>query len=241
MALSTGADSPDKITHCFVLAGGDLVWSMLEGEKVYPSDDFTDEPISINSKYIENRHTRLAPGWYGVILGKGSKGVTLERHRQCQEKLPSMTLPSMGHDAIKRRKGCVVGIVKIAHSLPHEYCEDSPWAVEEYPVCNIISHAGWIDRPIECKGNLGACPIKEENVRDRIREYADCAYRAGNIFPTGAELKYPWRGAGVWDKGRKRKASTACIDLKDKDDVGKLRAFLLNAKANVEAKMAKGS
>ena len=238
MSLSTGADSPDKITHCFVLAGGDLAWSMLEGEKVFPGGDVFKEPTGIRSKYIENRHTRFAPGWYGVILGKGSKGVTQERHKECEKRLPEMTLPPMGHVAIKRRKGCVVGIVKIAHSLPYEYCKDSPWAVEGFPVCNIISHAGWIDRPIECKGNLGACPIKEEDVRDRVRAYADAAYKDGNIFPTGAELKYPWRGAGVWDKSRKRKASTACIDLKDKDDVGKLRDFLIESQANL-AKRAK--
>lgn len=34
--MGTGADSPATITHCFVLKGFDLVWSMLEGEKVFP-------------------------------------------------------------------------------------------------------------------------------------------------------------------------------------------------------------
>lgn len=238
MSLSTGADTPDKITHGFVLAGGDLVWSMLNGQGRV-MEKLAGQQVDVrDSKYIENRCTRLAPGWYAVIQGKGNKGETPERHAECKAKLPNMNIPAYGSVDLSRNKGCVVGIARIAHSLPYELCKDDPWAVEAYKVCNIISQAGWIDVPVPCKGNLGACPIKDDQTRDKVRALAQVAYNQGNIHATEAELKYPWPGAGVWDECRKRKASTACIDLEDKDDAGKLRAFLLDAKAGMEATQA---
>lgn len=62
----TGASSPEGITHCFVLKGAHLAWAMLEGEKVYGCDPLDEQPVGVKSKNIENRHGRLAPGWYGV-------------------------------------------------------------------------------------------------------------------------------------------------------------------------------
>lgn len=195
MSLSTGADSPDKITHAFVLKGFDLAWSMLEGEKIFPDRDCDQEPIGIKSKDIENRHTRLAPGWYGVILGKGTKGVTRERYDECKAKLPNMNYPEWNSDVANCRKGHLVGVVKIAYGLPYDLCKDSPWAIG--PVCNIISHAGWIDKPVPCKGNLGACPITDKEKRERFRHYADCALKDGNIFRTFAEGRYPYRAVCI--------------------------------------------
>tara|TARA_B100001109_G_scaffold215789_1_gene184925 strand:+ start:4698 stop:5927 length:1230 start_codon:yes stop_codon:yes gene_type:complete len=239
MSLSTGADSPDKITHGFVLAGGDLVWSMLNGQGQGMGKVAGQQVDVRDSKFIENRCTRLAPGWYAVIQGKGNKGETPERYAECKARLPNMNIPAYGSVDLSRNKGCVVGIARIAHSLPYEHCKDSVWAVEAYKVCNIISHAGWIDVPVPCKGNLGACPIKDDETRDRVRALAQAAYEYGNIHATEAELKYPWSGEAVWDEARrKRKASTASIDLEDKDGAGKLRAFLLDDKASMEATQA---
>jgi hypothetical protein len=172
----TGAASPKEITHAFVLKGFDLAWSMLEGEKLFPDSpdgDLDKKPIGIKSKDIENRHTRMAPGWYGVILGEtqssvpsGSWGETTvrrERYDECKAKLPNMNYPPWNSDEDhipNRLKGHLIGVVKIAHSLPYDYCTESEWAIG--PICNIISHAGWIDNPVPCKGNLGACAITDK-------------------------------------------------------------------------------
>lgn len=221
--MSTGAARPEEITHCFVLKGFYLAWSMLEGEKVFPNDDHDEYPIAIRSKNIENRHGRLAPGWYGVILGKGKEGVTRVEYERCRALLPKMTIPPWDWKELQFRKGCVVGIVKIDHSLPYELCKDSPWAAG--PVCNIISQAGWLDKPIPCKGNLGACPIKEDDVREQVRYSAKCAVSDGNIFKTNGEIEHPYRGPNVWPAA-KRKPSKGCIDVRDKDERGKLFEFI---------------
>jgi len=234
MSLGTGADSPKQITHAFVLKGFDLAWSMLEGEKIYPDGDYDKEPIGIKSKDIENRHTRLAPGWYGVILGKGTKGVTRERYEECKAKLPHMHFPEWDSDFAKRRKGHLVGVVKIGHSLPYDYCKESPWAIG--PICNIITHAGWIDTPVPCKGNLGACPITDKEERERFQCYADYSFRDGNIFRTFAEERHPYQGPSIWPHA-KRKPCHGCIDMRDKDERGKLREFLLKAQENLKKKL----
>lgn len=222
-AMSTGALRPEEITHCFVLKGFYLAWSMLEGEKVFPDDDSTQEPTCIRSKNIENRHGRLAPGWYGVILGKGTKGVTRNEYDRYQSLLPEMTMPPWAHDGLKFYRGHVVGIVKVDHSLPYELCKHSPWA--SGPVCNIISQAGWLDKPVACKGNLGACPIKEDDVRDEVRYRAECAYKDGNIFKTNGENEHPYRGPEVWPAA-KRKPYNGAIDMRDKDERAKLFEFI---------------
>lgn len=217
--MGTGADSPATITHCFVLKGFDLVWSMLEGEKVFPGGDADLEPTGIRSKSIENRHTRFDSGYYGVILGKGTKGVTIERYTECKQKLPDMAIPPWDWKELKHYKGCVVGVVKVSHSLPYHLCKNSPWAIG--PVCNIISEAGWLEKPIPCRGNLGACLIKDRFTLGLVRHYADRAMKEGVVFKTGGDVEYPFRGSEVW--GRKRKG---CVDLGDKDEVPRLADFL---------------
>ena len=196
---------------------------MLEGEKAFPDNDDTQEPTCIRSKNIENRHGRLAPGWYGVILGKGTKNVTRDEYDRCRSLLPKMTIPPWDWKELQFRKGCVVGVVKIDHSLPHELCKHSPWAFG--PVCNIISKAGWLNKPIPCKGNLGACPIKDKEVMEQVRYSAKCALADGNIFKTNGEKEHPYRGPNVWPAA-KRKPSKGCIDMRDKDERGKLLEFI---------------
>ena len=118
-----------------------------------------------------------------------------------------------------------MGTVKIDHSLPYEVCKDSPWA--SGPVCNVISRAGWIDKPIPCKGNLGACPISEEAVREQVRYSAKCAFLGGKIFKTNGETEHPYLGPMVWPQA-KRKPSKAVIDMRDKDERGKLMEFMVD-------------
>jgi len=227
MNHTTGADTPEEITHCFVLKGFDLAWSMLEGEDVLKDG----KKIAIHSKNIENRHGRMAPGWYGVILGKGKVGVTKERYEECKAKLPQMNIPPWGWQNLKQWTGKVVGVVEIAHSLPHEVCKQSPWA--EGPVCNIISKAGWIEKPIPCKGNLGACPITDPDTRDQVRRSAKRAQESGSIYKTNGDVEHPYRGTDVWPQNRKRKAA---IVLSDVDDAARLRKFLTKCVDNISAK-----
>ena len=200
--MGTGAHSPETITHAFVLNGVCWAWSMLEGEKVVADDKSMDQPqiTHIDSKYIENRHGRLASGWYAVILGKGSKGDTKAHYEMCTSLLPNMEMPSESSQ-LKRSRGCVVGIVKVSHSLPYEMCKDSPWA-NGAKVCNIISEAGWIANPIPCKGNLGACKIGDTETMRLVQESARCAKLHGRIFKTRGDKKYPARD----DAWKKRKA-----------------------------------
>ncbi len=201
-----------------------MVWAMLEGVR---------NPVSgklEKSKDIENRHGRLCPGWYGVILGKSTTGVLRERYEETRRKLVGCPIPPFKWDS-KQYMGCVVGVVHIAHSLPLQLCKDSCWA--SGPICNIISHAGWIGRPIPSKGNLGACPIQDPEALRKVREYADIAFREGEILETGAEKRFPCLEASVWAAMKK---SSNAIDLRDKYEVGNLRDFLVTSAANTKRK-----
>ena len=178
----SGASTPGEITHSIVLCGYYWAWSMLEGERDDNGDSF------LASKDIENRHGRLAPGYYAVILGKGEKGVTKEKRDQCSALLPTMTsMPEWGSGSLP--KGNVVGVIKVSHSLPYDSCKESGWAMG--PVCNILSKAGWIDTPIPCKGGLGAHPIKDLEILARVRKAAVSAHESGKLLKTGAETRYP--------------------------------------------------
>lgn len=220
MSLSTGADRPDQITHAFVLKGFDLVYSMLGGER-------DDQGKILASKHIENRHGRIAPGFYAVLCGRGTKGVTKERYDRCKTTLPSMFILNWCDPNIKHMLGKIVGVVRISHSLPYELCKNDPWA--EGPVCNIISHAAWFVSAIPCRGNLGAFPIPVECLAD-VRSQASTA----SISPTKGPQLHPYRGPDVWSKKRKK----GCIDLGDKDEVALLRRFLLKSQEDLHSKLA---
>ena len=62
--VAPGADTPDKITHAFTLKGYHWAYAMLEGERA-------GRDTMGRSKVIENRHFKITPGWYGVVVGKG--------------------------------------------------------------------------------------------------------------------------------------------------------------------------
>ena len=230
MALSTGADSPGKVTHGFTLSGHDLVYAMLEGEKVKSA-----EGIRIKSKYIENRNVRFAPGWYGVALAKSPRCQNIQT---IQDQLPGLAIPVLRDTSVQLATGCIIGIVKISHSLLYDLCKEDPWAVEDYRVCNIISHAGWLTEPVPWRGNLGAYPMADD-VKEAVRKHAEAAFDAGLIYETGAEKLHPYRDPSVWRKKRKRTASQGCIDLSDKDENGRLREFLLGATASLASSSMK--
>ena len=201
--MPTGAEDVDELTHHFTLKGPCLAWAMLQGQKLYGSDPLDPQPVSMRSKCIENRHGRLAPGWYGVLLGKSTDGVTRAQYDEVAAKLPGMPMPPWGSAALNAKMGCVVGVVEISHSLPYELCKHSEWA--SGPVCNIISNAGWISEAVPCCGNLGAAPFKDRATLNRVRELATQAKRDGGILPTGGDRQFPRKQPEVSAASRKRK------------------------------------
>ena len=60
--------------------------------------------------------------------------------------------------------------------------------------------------------------------------------KGGNIFRTFAEDRHPYQGPSIWPNA-KRKPYKGCIDVRDKDERGKLRQFLLEAQENRKKKM----
>lgn len=203
--MNTGAASPGEITHCFVLKGHDLVWAMLEGARCPASGAL------LSSKDIENRHVRLAPGWYGVILSKSTTGLTRTRYQETRDRLPGMHMPPWNWHGLEKYMGCVVGVVKISHSLPPELCKESVWATG--PVCNVISHAGWMAAQIPCRGNLGACRIDDAEALRRVRVCAHIAWTDGKVSETGAHTRFPNCDPSVWlarNKKRRRGDDDSC-------------------------------
>ena len=193
---------------------------MLGGER-------DDQGNIVACKHIENRHFRISPGWYAVLCGKGTKGVTKERYDTCTRILPTMAILNWQDPNIKQMLGKVVGMVSIAHSLPYDLCKDDPWA--EGPVCNVISHAGWFVSGVPCKGNLGAFPIPADALA-QVRSQASMA----SISPTKGPQMHPYRGPDVWSMKRKK----GCIDLGDKDEVALLRRFLIKSQDNLQKTIA---
>lgn len=219
-----GAATPGAITHSLTIRGADHVWSILEGER----HEDTGEILA--SKNIENRSFRIAPGWYALIYGKGSKGVTTERYNECQARLPDMTLPPPDTPYLERMRGSAVGAVRISHSLPIEDCADSPWATG--PVCNIIAEVGWFHTPEPCAGGIGAAPIKDQEALARIQHYANNSKVDGWLYRTYAEEVYTYN-RDTWRK-RKRTACEGCIDVTDKDEQSRLAQHLSSAIENMK-------
>ena len=175
--------------------------------------------------------SRLCLYYERVILGKGTKGVTREEYDKVRTLLPNMTIPPWGHSRLREGQGKVVGVVKIQHSLPSALCKDSVWATG--PVCNIISRAGWLGKPVPCKGNLGACPIPDEHTRDRVRAEAAEAVAANQIFRTNGDVKNPYRGPDVWEANRKRKGA---LNIGDPDEHQRLYDFVERSRKKLKAR-----
>ena len=103
-----GAATPDKITHGFTLKGYHWAYAMLEGERVSGG-------VMGRSKVIENRHFRITPGWYGVVVGKGTG--RKEDYEMVRRTLPTMAIPAWESQQAKQLRGKVVGVVQITHSM----------------------------------------------------------------------------------------------------------------------------
>ena len=109
-----GAPSPDLVTHAITLKGAQLTWAILHGHKT-----------------IENRSTRISPGWYALHTGLGK--TTAEY--QAGLKVKCAALPreaSLAH-------GVVEGALRIDYACSVEACAGTPsepWA--SGPVPNAI-------------------------------------------------------------------------------------------------------
>ena len=163
--VGPGAETPNKITHCFTLKGYHWAYAMLEGER-------EREGVMGSSKVIENRHFRITPGWYGVVVGKGMG--RREDYEMVKRTLPGMSIPAWESQQSKRMRGKIVGIVQITHSVKTEVCTTSPWATG--PVCNIITRAAWLPTWVDGRGGQGVHPIKGGgDVAEQVRLQAQAA------------------------------------------------------------------
>ena len=124
--VGPGADAPEKITHAFTLKGYHWAYAMLEGERA-------EGGTMGRSKVIENRHFKITPGWYGVVVGKGMG--RREDYEMVKRTLPNMAIPTWESQQAKQMRGKLVGMVKISHSVKTEMCTTSPWA--QGPVCKM--------------------------------------------------------------------------------------------------------
>ena len=111
-----------------------------------------------HSKVIENRHFRITPGWYGVVVGKGMG--RREDYEMVKRTLPNMAIPTWESQQAKQMRGKLVGIVEITHRVKTEMCTASPWA--QGPVCNVIANAAWLPEYVRSVGGKGVHPIKGE-------------------------------------------------------------------------------
>jgi len=156
---------------------------MIEGERV-------QEGIMGRSKVIENRHFRITPGWYGVVVGKGTG--RREDYEMVKRTLPGMPIPAWESQQSKRMKGKIVGIVQITHSVKTEVCMSSPWATG--PVCNIIARAAWLPTWVVSTGGQGVHPIKGgneivEQVRLQARAAQVCETQGSRLHPKTDETE----------------------------------------------------
>lgn len=168
----TGAESPTQVTHGFCLNDSRWAYGMLEERE--------------NPKIIENRPCRFAPGWYAVSLSQSAMTGIFEE-MDFRKRFPGYPGP------MAYKRGQVLGLVKIGHSLPQAACKGNFWACANYPVANIITEVLPFDKdkpgpPV--RGNFGTFPLKQQCER-ATREAARVALQIGNKRKTKAELQLP--------------------------------------------------
>ena len=111
------------------------------------------------SKVIQNRHFRITPVWYGVVVGKGmGRG---EDYEMVKRELPGMEIPAWESQQAKRMRGEIVGMLQITHSVKTEACTTSPWA--SGPICNVVAQTVWLPEFVNGVGGQGVHPPKKED------------------------------------------------------------------------------
>ena len=183
-AQATGAVHPEKVTHGFALNDSRWLYAMLHVE---------DE----TSKVIENRAFRMTPGWYAVSLSERAATSVVDEI-ELRRTYPMYPGP-MGF-----KRGRVLGLVRVGHSLPNSMCARSEWADSSYEVCNIIIEVLLFEQPgPKVRANFGTFPLKE--AVEPTRDAAVRSVAAGRRRKTHGKALFP-EVVDVWDTHRVRPA-----------------------------------
>ena len=161
---TTGAASPGEITHAITLRGAQLTWAVLHG-----------------AKRIENRHFRIAPGWYA--LHTGAKMDSVDSQRPLLRKLTGVPgeakLPHLA----------IVGAVRISHDLAFEECQHDEWAFG--PICNVISEVMELSQPVPHRGALSVWEVRPdalERIRQQLHAITGCRINDTTHLPARSTM-----------------------------------------------------
>ena len=123
-------------THAFTVQGVHLALAMVTRHKL-----------------VENRSFRLQLGWFALHAGKRCD---TEHGLKAEEMYPQLLSISEAQDHL----GHIVGLVRISEYRLPEQCSDHFWALG--PLCNVISHAIRLRRPIRATGQQGIWRIQPD-------------------------------------------------------------------------------
>lgn len=128
-----------QITKALTLKSSWLASALLHGKKPF-----------------ENRSQQWSSGWYAVHVGVSKDGDDwAEKHvRDCCETDEDVAFVAADVHGGLLPRGAIVGFCRIAHVLPPEACNGSPWALGPY--CHVISQTAFLSTPLEnVRGQLG--------------------------------------------------------------------------------------
>lgn len=125
---------------------------------------------SQNPKTIENRHVKLAAGWYAVSLSQAAH-TSIADDIAFKKEFPHFK------GALAYTKGVVHGAVRIDRSLPQAQCAESRWSLADYKIANIVSHTLLFD-PRDSVPVRGMYPSSRSHTRARPLLKRRCTERA---------------------------------------------------------------
>lgn len=144
--VRAGAAVATEVSHALTLQGAQQVLAILRGVKL-----------------IENRSWKIPLGWYAIHAG--SQPINEERGARTRAAWPDAPPEeSLPHSAI-------LGLFRVqAHTRPEKCRHGYIWA--RGPVCNLISEALELPRPVRCRGGRGLWRLSPP-VLQRIREQVE--------------------------------------------------------------------
>ncbi|KAL1522417.1 hypothetical protein AB1Y20_017407 [Prymnesium parvum] len=148
------AQVPTELTHALTLRGAQLSWAVLHGFKT-----------------IENRHFRIAPGWYA--LHTGARRGCVASQQPLLDSLsgipPEVELPHLA----------LVGAIKVSHALGFDECAFNQWAFG--PVCNVISEVAILPEPVPHRGALSIWAVASEELSQVVEQLKSVTVRKNDI------------------------------------------------------------
>ena len=158
-AAVTSAQRAEEVTHAITLRGAQLTWAVLHGQKT-----------------IENRHFRMAPGWYALQTGAHMGSVASQQ--PLLDRLARVPAEAeLPHLAI-------VGAIRISHDLAFEECQANQWAFG--PICNVISEVIELPRPVMHRGALSVWSIRPDALKEVRTQIATAQARRRPLHPLSA-------------------------------------------------------